>query len=285
VTREEPVPITRLEALEQRHGLLVRVASALALGAVVIGAILIGGWPHSALWCIAAIGVFWEWTRVVAITDAAVRFAGVGVLIVIALLSTIGLFLGALAVFLAGLAAAYLLTRPGIRVWGAAGLAYAAPVLIGPVLLRADSQFGAQAVIFLCGVVWSTDTLAYFTGRLCGGPKLARRLSPKKTWSGAVGGITGGMAASAALAAAFAPANMFALVCLGLLLSVVSQAGDLLESGIKRHFGVKDSSHLIPGHGGLMDRLDGFLLAAGVAAFLGFARGGTEHAAVGLLQW
>jgi phosphatidate cytidylyltransferase len=285
VTRDEPLAIAKLAAFEPRNGLFVRVVSALALGALVIGAIVFGGWPHVVLWSAAAIGVFWEWTRVTANVQPSVRVAGCASLLAAGVLTGAGLFAAAAAVFAAGLAAIYAWSRPAQRLWETAGLAYAAPVLIGPVVLRGDPEFGMAALIFLCAVVWSTDTLAYFAGRLCGGPKLARALSPKKTWSGAAGGILGGIAAGAAVAAWFDLPNSLAAVCLALLLSLFSQAGDLLESAIKRHFGVKDSSHVIPGHGGLMDRLDGFLVAVGMAAIIGIARGGTGHAAAGLLNW
>jgi len=283
VTRDEPLPVGKWEAFEQRHGLLVRVVSALALGALVIAAIVFGGWPHVVLWSVGAIGIFCEWTRVISNAQPPALIVGVGALAVVGLLAGGGLFWAALVVLFIGMVGVFALT--GLRLWAAAGLVYAAPVLLGPVVLRDDPQYGIVALIFLCAVVWSTDTLAYFAGRSCGGPKLAPILSPKKTWSGAVGGILGGVAAGIGVAALFNLPNSLAAVCLALLLSVVSQAGDLLESAIKRHFGVKDSSHVIPGHGGLMDRLDGFLVAAGVAAIIGIGRGGTDHPATGLFIW
>ena len=166
-----------------------------------------------------------------------------------------------------------------------AGLAYAGTVALAPVALRRDPEYGLVALLFLMAVVWASDIGAFFAGRLIGGPKLAPVVSPNKTWSGAVGGTLGAVAAGGAVAAAAGLVNSLAVVCLALLLSVVSQAGDLFESGVKRRFGVKDSSRLIPGHGGLMDRLDGFLAAAGAAGLLGVARGGLDGAARGLLEW
>lgn len=155
----------------------------------------------------------------------------------------------------------------------ALGFAYIAPASAALVWLRADPTAGLDDVLFLFVVVWASDVGAYVAGRMFGGPKLAPRVSPGKTWSGAVGGLAcavlvgmavshsgvGGMTLHAALVAA--------------VLGLLAQAGDLLESGLKRHFGVKDSSRLIPGHGGLLDRLDGVLAAAPAAAALAMVLG------------
>jgi len=116
-------------------------------------------------------------------------------------------------------------------------------------------------------VVWGTDIAAYFTGRAIGGPKLAPRISPGKTWSGAVGGAVIAMIAGTALIYVVEGAFLWPVAFLALILSIISQSGDLFESYIKRRFGVKDSSHLIPGHGGVMDRVDGLVFAS-IAAFL-----------------
>jgi phosphatidate cytidylyltransferase len=119
-------------------------------------------------------------------------------------------------------------------------------------------------MIFLLAVVWSSDIGAYLAGRLIGGPKLAPRISPGKTWSGAAGGVAAVLAVGVA-AAALWPVPAAPVVAAAAVLGVAAQAGDLLESAVKRHFGVKDSGRLIPGHGGLLDRLDG-LMAAGLVA-------------------
>jgi phosphatidate cytidylyltransferase len=132
--------------------------------------------------------------------------------------------------------------------------------------------------------VWSTDILGYLVGRLVGGPKLWPLVSPKKTWSGAIGGTLG--AAVAGLLVARANSLALAPVAvLSILLSAAAQAGDLMESALKRRFNVKDASHLIPGHGGVMDRLDGFIVAAFLAALIGLARGGVANPGRGLLMW
>jgi phosphatidate cytidylyltransferase len=168
--------------------------------------------------------------------------------------------------------------------WMAAGIVYAAVVAIAPILLRSDSQFGLLAVIFLFAVVWTTDIAAYFVGRFVGGPKLWPAISPKKTWSGAIGGTLGAIVAGVAVAN-FGGVSSWSAAVLAAVLSIASQAGDLFESHLKRRFGVKDSSHIIPGHGGAMDRLDGFIAAAGVAALVGLVRGGLAHPGRGMLIW
>jgi phosphatidate cytidylyltransferase len=120
---------------------------------------------------------------------------------------------------------------------------------------------------------------------MIGGPKLLPRVSPKKTWSGAIGGLVGAMIAAIVVAEIAALAQVVALAGIAAFLSAFAQAGDLFESRLKRTFGAKDSSHLIPGHGGLMDRLDGFVVAATAAALIGILRGGIEAPARGLLVW
>jgi phosphatidate cytidylyltransferase len=133
-------------------------------------------------------------------------------------------------------------------------------------------------------VVWVTDIGGYFAGRGIGGPKLWPRVSPKKTWAGAIGGF----AASLAVAAGFAALSLGrtgTMLVLGAVLSIASQLGDLLESAVKRRFGVKDSSNIIPGHGGLLDRLDGFVAAVVLAAIFGVLRGGVDGVGRGLMVW
>ena len=169
--------------------------------------------------------------------------------------------------------------------WLAAGVGYAAVLLFAPLILRRDPVLGFAAILFLFAVVWTTDIVAYFAGRALGGPKLWPAVSPKKTWSGAVAGTLGGVMAGilAVKLSGISVAPMLVLVA-GLL-SVAAQAGDLIESAVKRHFGAKDAGSIIPGHGGVMDRLDGFLTAAAAAAMVGLIRGGLDTPARGLLVW
>jgi len=157
--------------------------------------------------------------------------------------------------------------------------------LIAPMLLRRDPEFGLLAILFLFAVVWSTDILGYFVGRAVGGPRLAPPISPKKTWSGACGGALGALAAGLTVVYIAGNTALLPVAGVALALSIASQAGDLFESAVKRRFGVKDAGHMIPGHGGLMDRLDGFIAASGMAALVGIMRGGADASARGLLLW
>jgi len=255
------------------------------MAALAIGAVMLGGWPFALFWAAAALGVFWEWSTIVMGGAAAVRAAGAAALIIAALAAGAGQLYAAVLVLAAGAAGVAGVCAPSRRVWGAAGIAYAGAVLIAPVALRRDPESGLVAILFLFAIVWATDILGYFIGRAIGGAKLAPHVSPKKTWSGACGGTLGALAAGVAIVYIAGNAAPVPAACIALVLSIVSQAGDLFESAVKRRFGVKDASHVIPGHGGLMDRLDGFIAAASVAALIGLMRGGPDAAAHGLLLW
>ena len=171
--------------------------------------------------------------------------------------------------------------------WAGAGVLYAGALVVGVNLLRASPAYGLPAILWLFAVVWGTDVLAYFGGRLIGGSKLWPSVSPGKTWSGAIVGAVAGALLGSLVAAVATPggARFLPMTMLGLVVSVVSQLGDLFESAMKRRAGVKDSSRLIPGHGGLMDRLDGFIAATAVAAILAGMRSSGTWIAEGLFQW
>ena len=271
--------------------LTLRVASALVLAPLAIGTAYVGGVAFLVLWGLAAPGILWEWRRIVADTGyatiglgvaailfAMVEFIGGGGLAtardlveVVVIVATFALFAGMFA------------RNHGL--WVAGGVLYASILLISVAVLRSDKAFGFWAILYLFAIVWATDILGYFVGRWIGGPKLSPRLSPKKTWSGALGGALGAVLAGAAVIRYAGIAHFSAIVGLGLILSAVAQSGDLFESGVKRRFGTKDAGHVIPGHGGFMDRLDGFLAAALAAAIIGIARGGLNAPARGLLVW
>src|SRR5690606_16437385 len=169
--------------------------------------------------------------------------------------------------------------------WVGAGLFYAAAVLIPVAMLREHAAFGFIIVLWLFAAVWATDTGAYFAGRAFGGPKLAPSISPKKTWSGAIGGTLAGLVASQLVLFAGGVAWHPMHTAAAFLVIVAAQFGDLFESAIKRRFAVKDASTLLPGHGGVMDRLDGFLFGALVALIIGLIAGGVQAPAAGLLSW
>jgi phosphatidate cytidylyltransferase len=136
------------------------------------------------------------------------------------------------------------------------------------VWLRSDQDLGAVAVLYLFAVAWTTDTASYAAGRLIGGPKLAPRISPRKTWSGFIVGALAPSLIGYAFAAALGGTSAWRLALVSVALALACQLGDLVESAVKRRFGAKDMSHLIPGHGGLFDRIDGLLLAAILAALI-----------------
>jgi phosphatidate cytidylyltransferase len=170
----------------------------------------------------------------------------------------------ALAVMLLGTAlaaavAALLPACPPDRAAG--GILYVGLPAMALVWLRNDVPGGLEHVLWLMIVVWATDICAYFAGRSIGGPKLAPRISPGKTWAGLLGGMAGAGLFGGLLALTFG-AGFWLAASVGMGVAVVSQLGDLFESALKRRAGVKDSGHLIPGHGGLLDRIDGLVFAA-----------------------
>lgn len=262
-----------------------RLLSGLILAFLAIAAAVVGGWPFALFWSAAAVGVFCEWSAIVARAARPTCITGILVIAVAGALALADHPLAMLAMLGIGAAVIAGVAPPEKRTWAAGGVIYAGLVLASPVLLRRDPQYGMLALLYLFAIVWSTDILAYVGGRLIGGPKLAPSVSPKKTWSGAIVGTLAGIGAGIAVVLLAGLANPLAVAGLALLLSAVAQVGDLGESAVKRHFGVKDSSRIIPGHGGLMDRLDGFLAAATAAAVLGAVRGGIDGAAGGLLLW
>jgi phosphatidate cytidylyltransferase len=276
------------------HNLALRVASAAVLAPAVLALTYLGGWPFLALCFLGALGILYEWTLLVAErAELQTLIPGSVGLLAAALLLGIAWPSAAVAAIVIGAAAAALLSavvgsaggrlRPAF--WAASGILYAAALLLGPALLRRDPEWGLTALVFLFATVWATDIFAFGCGRVLGGPLLSPGISPKKTWSGAVGGLVGGVAAGLGVAYTVGVGKLGIVGAMALLLSVLAQAGDLLESAIKRHFGAKDTGTLIPGHGGLMDRLDGFLVAALFAFVIGAIRHGTAAPATGLLVW
>ncbi len=191
------------------------------------------------------------------------------------------------AIFVVGLGAlaASIFAPDGRRLWITAGIGYSGAMLLAPMLLRGDDVHGFFVMVLLFAVVWTTDILGYFAGRAFGGPKLWPAISPNKTWSGAIAGALGATIVGFAVAALAGSFNAITIAVVALLLSVAAQLGDLLESWVKRQFGAKDASGIIPGHGGVMDRLDGFWAAAFVGCLIGLSRGGFDGAARGLLIW
>jgi phosphatidate cytidylyltransferase len=259
-----------------------RVASSVVMAVLAIGTVVVGGWAFVLFWTAAAIIIAWEWMSIVAGDDKLPLAVAVAVLLAAAAAAGSGRILLTFGALAAGALAVAALAHER-RGWSGTGVLYAGVLVLAPTLLR-EGAHGAAAMFFLFAVVWVTDILGYFVGRTVGGPLLALRISPKKTWAGAVGGALGAVVAGVVFAA-LTGYSVVGSALTAFVLSLVSQSGDLIESAIKRRFGVKDASHVIPGHGGLMDRLDGFIAAAGVAVLIGILRAGSGGAAQGLLLW
>ena len=277
------------------NNLTLRVASAAVLAPVVLAITYVGGWYFLALCALAAAGILWEWASLVTRrADPRILIPGWAALAVRVVLAGFDLAPAAFGIIAIGAVFAALAVatwRPDngpastTPVWAAGGVVYAGMTLLAPALLRRDPQLGLAALLFLFATVWITDIFAFVCGRAIGGPALWPRVSPNKTWAGAFGGLIGGVAAGVAVAYTSGLGKLGIVGVMALVLSVLAQAGDLFESAVKRRFGAKDASHLIPGHGGLMDRLDGFLVAAFAALLIGILRQGTAAPARGLLVW
>lgn len=266
--------------------LVLRICSASVLVPLAIGTAYVGGWPFALFWGLAAMGMLWEWTSLVARADQrSVLATGAASLALAVALAVTGYLLAAVIVLAMGALGAAALALAERRMWVAGGIPYAGALAVAPIVLRSDNENGFLAVIFLFAIVWTTDIAAYFVGRTVGGPKLMPQVSPKKTWAGALAGVVAAVVVALAIVKVAAQTDLFSIAMLAVALSVFAQGGDLFESFLKRRFGAKDSSHLIPGHGGLMDRLDGFVTASVVAALIGLARGGFEVPGRGLLLW
>ncbi|WP_109151390.1 phosphatidate cytidylyltransferase [Azospirillum sp. TSO5] len=259
--------------------LKVRVLSALVMAPVVLGAVWIGGWVFHALIAFGSVVAVSEWTSIVpsARRLPARIMAAVGILVAVMAQIAAGPA--------AGLGAAAAFAVLTAIVGGGAdrnllgfGVLYVAVGMAGLMWLRDLPESGLSLFLFVLIAIWATDIGAYAAGRSIGGPKLAPRISPKKTWAGLIGGMASSALFGWLVALAFGAARPDIALAVGAAVAVVGQAGDLFESAIKRRYNVKDSGQLIPGHGGILDRIDGLLAAAPVLALF--------HAAVGsVLSW
>lgn len=251
--------------------LKLRIASGVVLAAVALAATWFGGLAFQFLSVLIALLVYYEWSTITGLVERDFQgnaFGWLSMAVIAGLVVTgyIGYSLPFLA-FGIGAALLWVLVQK-TSWWLPGGIAYAGLTGISLAALRGADDLGLIATLFVFAVVWATDIFAYFTGRAIGGPKLAPRISPGKTWSGAVGGTICGILAGIAVFMAYFSLQDLRIPIIALVLSVASQIGDLFESFIKRRFGVKDSSRLIPGHGGVMDRVDGLIFACIAALIL-----------------
>ena len=245
--------------------LQLRIISGAFFGVIVLTAVWLGGLPFRVLCAVMAAGVFVEWRKITGTASSSVLIRICEILFIAALGALIAgmpppVVFGLLS---AAIAMGLIAKLAGISsAWLAAGIAYAGVPAACLAFLRASDEAGLVAALLLFATVWATDIFAYFVGRSLGGPKLAPSISPGKTWSGAFGGVAAAVAATLAVAAWFGPAGSPVFPFVIALVSVWGQIGDLFESWVKRRFGVKDSGTMIPGHGGMMDRVDGLVAAA-----------------------
>ncbi|WP_419898017.1 phosphatidate cytidylyltransferase [Roseomonas sp. USHLN139] len=284
VMPEPPAGSAAAEPARRWRDLRKRALSAAVLGPGALLCIWLGAAAWTALMTVAIALLTWEWVRMCGLRSRA--WPGIAVPAVVGLAcaaAVLGQPVVGLGLLFAGFAATWI-AAPRLRrrggppppaSWLALGVLYIGLAGIALIELRHDNDAGRGNVFFLIFVVWASDIGAYIVGRLVGGPKLAPSISPGKTRSGAVGGLLSSMLVGWLAADWLVPGNPAVLKVLAVaaLLGIATQLGDLLESAVKRHFGVKDSSMLIPGHGGVLDRLDGLLAAAPVAALLAFAVG------------
>ncbi len=265
------------------RNLLMRILAAAVLVPLTLVCAYLGGWLWAALVTLAVIGLDIEWLMVVG-AGGEVRTAAAcaTALALSGVCLALGRLEAALFVSLLGVVGIALLsTRRG---WSVAGFVYAAAAQFAAIGVRADPEMGFVALTFVLLIVWATDIGGYFAGRGIGGPKLWPRVSPNKTWAGAIGGFAGSLVVAGGFAASGLGRTLPLLAVAGVL-SIAGQLGDLFESAVKRRFGVKDSSHLIPGHGGLMDRLDSLVAALVLAMIFGLLRHGMDGVGRGLMVW
>lgn len=247
--------------------LSLRAVSAMVLGCLALVLLYAGPSPFAGLVLVVALVMCWEWGRVVrAATVDAPFLVHASAVAVAALLAANGLPALALAAVFVGAGIVWLLCFGFNERVCALGVLYAGVPAVALLWLRADEPHGFGAVLFLLMIVATSDTFAYVGGRLIGGPRLCPAISPNKTWSGLLAGVAASAMAGAVFAAFVTDAMSGNLAFSGIVLGLVAQAGDLAESALKRRFGVKDASSLIPGHGGFLDRVDGVVFAATAAA-------------------
>jgi phosphatidate cytidylyltransferase len=279
--RADASPADAASATTRRRAaaLRLRVVSALVLAPIGLAAAWFGPPLLSLVVAVAAGLMAWEWARLCRVGDSgggAVIAAIIAVVIAGVTAAALGLPGLALAIVVLGGIAVAVASRGGFEAaLVACGIVWIAVPSIALIWLALDPRTGWATTVWLLAIVWATDIGAFAAGRTFGGPRLAPRISPNKTWSGLLGGIVCAAAVGAAAGLLLDSAYAVPLTLLSGGLAVVAQIGDLAESVAKRHFGVKDSSGLIPGHGGLLDRLDGMLAVIPAVALLSLCGGGS----------
>ena len=255
--------------------LVALTASTLYIGGVVF-AVVVG-----AIFALA----YREWETMV--TRAPLTPVGMVLIGLVALSGLIYPFVGPLGTIgVIGVAAIVAVAMRGEAApWRVLGLVIYGAIIIAALAMRGYTMAGVWAGVYLGTVVWMTDSAAFFTGRQIGGEKLAPDISPSKTWSGAAGGLALGTGAGLVVWVLVTDSPWWIGLLLAATISVLGQLGDLSESAVKRHFRIKDSGDLIPGHGGLMDRLDSLTFGILLVLLVGALHAGYGAVAEGLLYW
>jgi phosphatidate cytidylyltransferase len=260
---------------------MTKIASGIVLGAVALACAWAGGWPWVVLVAVVGLALALEWVGLcTGRTTLRPDLSGWVSMAVLAASVAISGWLGVrggLVLLVVGAAAtgvAALATRAANPLWRSFGVVYLGAPCLAIVWLRASPEAGLSVLLWVLALVWATDIAAYVAGKRIGGPKLAPRISPAKTWAGLAGGVAAAAVVGAVAALWLRLGSVHVLVGLSAALAVVEQIGDLIESAIKRRFGVKDSSAIIPGHGGFLDRVDGLMAVAVAVAGLTLAGGG-----------
>lgn len=265
--------------------LLPRMASGLVLAFAALLLTWAGVWPFAIFVLAVALLVVWEWGRIVRQAGADTIFwASATAVATTAALAVAGMPGLGMIVIVVGAILAALLGFGHRGHLSAIGVLYAGLPTVSLIWLRAGAQWGFAGILFLFVVVWAADTGAYAAGRLFGGPKLASRISPNKTWAGLIGGVGAAVVMGVGVGLALGGGHSGRLAISAFVLALVAQAGDIVESALKREHGVKDAGALIPGHGGFMDRVDGLIFAAVLAAVWGLAVN-VHNPARALLMW
>lgn len=262
-----------------------RLISAVVLIILTVTALYVGSYLFAAVVGAVYGGAYREWETMV--SRAPLTPLGMVLIGLVALSGLVFPLLGALAslgVIAIACLVALAMGRDGLP-WRIGGLVLFGLLIVSVLAMRGDTTAGIWAGVYLGTVVWMTDSAAFFTGRQIGGEKLAPDISPSKTWSGALGGLALGTGAGLVVWLLLTDSPIWIGLLLSASISVLGQAGDLTESAIKRRFRIKDSGDIIPGHGGLMDRLDSLTFGVFFVAIVGGLHAGLDAVAAGLLYW
>jgi phosphatidate cytidylyltransferase len=262
-----------------------RFASAFVLIAITAIALFVGGYVFAAVVGAVFAGAYREWETMV--SRAPPTPVGMVLIGLVALSGLAFPLFGALGVIVVIAAASLIaiVSRGEGTWWRVGGLLLFGAIILSALAMRGTSLHGVWAGLYLGTVVWMTDSAAFFTGRQIGGEKLAPDISPSKTWSGALGGLALGTSAGLLVWILATDSPWWIGLLLSATISILGQLGDLCESAVKRHFRIKDSGDIIPGHGGLMDRLDSLTFGVLFVLVIGTLHAGFGSVAEGLLLW